>query len=217
MKNTPLILSVIALVAVAALAIVNFSDRKSGAKGEAGTDSAVAAESGAIVYFNLDKVLSEYDMANDLRSVVESKAQGIQEEVNRRGNKLQNDVNSFQEKINKGLITRSVAEVQGEKLEQQRNDFNNFANQKNQEIAEEQQVMMNKIGDAIKQFIDRYAVENGYAMVISTSGDILPSPVAAADSSLDVTEDIITKLNEEYVKSKSMSSGAQTKKEDKKN
>ena len=90
-------------------------------------------------------------------------------------------------------------------------------NQKQQEIAEEQQVMMNNIGDAIKQFLDRYAVENGYAMVISTSGDILPSPVAAADSSLDVTEDIITKLNEEYVKSKSKSTGAQTKKEDKKN
>ncbi len=54
-------------------------------------------------------------------------------------------------------------------------------------------------------------------MVISTSGDILPAPVAAADSSLDVTEDIITKLNEEYVKSKSKSTGAQTKKEDKKN
>ena len=96
-------------------------------------------------------------------------------------------------------------------------DFNEFANQKNQEIAEEQQVMMNNIGDAIKQFLDRYAVENGYAMVISTSGDILPSPVAAADSSLDVTEDIITKLNDEYVKSKSKNTGAQAKKEDKKN
>ena len=215
MKNTPLILSVIALVAVAALAIVTFSDRKSGAKGEAGTDSAVAAESGAIVYFNLDKVLSEYDMANDLRSVVESKAQGIQEEVNRRGNKLQNDVNSFQEKINKGLITRSVAEVQGEKLEQQRNDFNNFANQKNQEIAEEQQVMMNNIGDAIKKFLDAYAAENHYAMILATQGDILPAPVAAGDSSLDVTEDIIVKLNESYVKDKSKNSGS-SKKDDSK-
>lgn len=216
MKNTPLILSVIALVAVAALAAVTlFSGKKSGAQGAENSESAVVAN-GAIVYFNLDKVITDYDMANDLRSVVESKVQGIQEEVNRRGNKLQSDVNSFQEKMNKGLMLRSAAEVQAQKLDQQRNDFNAYANQKQQEIAEEQQVMMNNIGDAIKQFLDRYAVENGYAMVISTSGDILPSPVAAADSSLDVTEDIITKLNEEYVKSKSKSTGAQTKKEDKK-
>ena len=40
-------------------------------------------------------------------------------------------------------------------------------------------------------------------MVIATQGDILPAPVAAADSSLDVTDDIIVKLNDEYVKTKS--------------
>ena len=202
MKNTPLILSIISLVAVIALGIISFTGNGSASEAKSG-ENAPAAGSGAIVYFNLDRVLNEYDMANDLRSVVESKAQGIQEEVNRRGNKLQNDVNSFQEKINKGLITRSVAEVQGQKLEQQRNDFNNFANQKNQEIAEEQQVMMNNIGDAIKTFLDKYASDNSYAMVIATQGDILPAPVAAADSSLDVTDDIIVKLNDEYVKTKS--------------
>ena len=205
MKNTSLILSIISLVAVIALGIISFTGKGSASEAKSG-ENAPAAGSGAIVYFNLDRVLNEYDMANDLRSVVESKAQGIQEEVNRRGNKLQNDVNSFQEKINKGLITRSVAEVQGQKLEQQRNDFNNFANQKNQEIAEEQQVMMNNIGDAIKQFLDKYTVEKHYSMVIATSGDILPSPVAAADSSLDVTDDIITRLNDEYVKNKSKNS-----------
>lgn len=202
MKNTPLILSIISLVAVIALGIISFTGKGSASEAKSG-ENAPAAGSGAIVYFNLDRVLNEYDMANDLRSVVESKAQGIQEEVNRRGNKLQNDVNSFQEKINKGLITRSVAEVQGQKLEQQRNDFNNFANQKNQEIAEEQQVMMNNIGDAIKTFLDKYASDNSYAMVIATQGDILPAPVAAADRSLDVTDDIIVKLNDEYVKTKS--------------
>ena len=202
MKNTPLILSIISLVAVIALGIISFTGKGSASEAKSG-ENAPAAGSGAIVYFNLDRVLNEYDMANDLRSVVESKAQGIQEEVNRRGNKLQNDVNSFQEKINKGLITRSVAEVQGQKLEQQRNDFNNFANQKNQEIAEEQQVMMNNIGDAIKTFLDKYASDNSYAMIIATQGDILPAPVAAADSSLDVTDDIIVKLNDEYVKTKS--------------
>ena len=202
MKNTSLILSIISLVAVIALGIISFTGKGSASEAKSG-ENAPAAGSGAIVYFNLDRVLNEYDMANDLRSVVESKAQGIQEEVHRRGNKLQNDVNSFQEKINKGLITRSVAEVQGQKLEQQRNDFNNFANQKNQEIAEEQQVMMNNIGDAIKTFLDKYASDNSYAMVIATQGDILPAPVAAADSSLDVTDDIIVKLNDEYVKTKS--------------
>jgi outer membrane protein len=206
MKNTPLILSVIALIAVAVFGAIAISGNKSGKSGEAGAENSVAAEKGAIVYFNLDRVLNEYDMANDLRSVVETKAQSIQEEVDRRGKKLQNDVNSFQEKINKGLVTRAAAEVQGQKLDQQRVDFNNFTDQKNQEIAEEQQVMMNNIGDAIKTFLDKYTAEKQYAMVIATQGNILPSPVAAGDSSLDVTDDIISRLNDEYVKTKAKDS-----------
>ena len=36
-----------------------------------------AAAQGAIVYFNLDTILNDYDMANDLRSVVETKVNSI--------------------------------------------------------------------------------------------------------------------------------------------
>ena len=157
---------------------------------------------GAIVFFNLDTVTQEYDMANDLRSVVETKINSISEEVNRKGNKLQKDVNAFQEKIDKGLMTRSVAEVQSQKLQKQQADFQNYAAQKQQEINEEQSVMMNQIADAIKTFVDKYAEEQGFAMVLTTQGEVLPAPVVTGSSDLDITQAIIDGLNEEYVKEK---------------
>ena len=201
MKNTPLVLSVVALVLVCALGILQLTSG-TGKKKAAPAAEGAAAPSGSIVYFNLDKVVSEYDMANELRSAVESKVQGINDEVNRRGNKLQSDVNSFQEKIDKGLITRSVAEVQSQQLGQRQQDFQNYAAQKQQEINEEQTVMMNQIGDAIKKYVDKFRVESGYSMILATSGDILPSPVAAADTTLDVTSLILKALNDEYVQTK---------------
>ena len=202
MKNTPLILSIIALVAVAALGIIQLTgDSTKKAKSSDEATEAVATK-GAIVYFNLDQVLEEYDMANELRSAVESKVSSIQEEVNRRGNRLQNDVNSFNDKINKGLITRSVAEQQSQKLSQQQADFQNYAAQKEQEIAEEQQVMLNQIGDAIHSFLEKFNAEKQYAMIIATQGDILPQPVAMGDPSLDITEEILAGLNDEYIKNK---------------
>jgi len=204
MKNTPLILSIIALVAVAVMGILQLTGNSSKNTEPAG-EAAVIAEPGAIVFYNLDKILEEYDMANELRSAVESKVQGIQDEVNRRGNKLQSDVNSFQDKINKGLITRSVAEAQQTKLLQQQDEFQTYAAQKEQEIAEEQQVMLNQIGDAIRQFLEKYNAEKQYAMIIATQGDILPSPVAIGDPSLDITEDLIAGLNDEYIKNKALS------------
>lgn len=198
MKKTFIILA--AAVAAALLVSCNNS---SAPKEEGEKESTEAtAPKGAIVYFNLDKVFSDYDMANELRSSVESKVQSIQQEINRRGNKLQSDANAFQEKIDKGLITRSVAEVQGQKLQQQQNEFNTYANTKQQEIAEEQTVMMNQLGDAIKKFLESYNADKQYAMIIATQGDILPSPVACGDPSLDITEDIIAGLNAEYVKAK---------------
>ena len=203
MKQTPLILSIIALVAVATLGIIQLTADGNGKKKAArGEVVEVTAKEGAIVWYDLDRVLNEYDMANDLRSVVETKAQSIQDEINRRGNKLQSDVNKFQSDLDKGVLIRSVAEQRNQKLQQQQANFNNYAAQKQQEMAEEQQVMMNQIADAIKTFIDQFNEEHKYAMIIATQGGILPAPVSCGDPDLDITDALLAGLNSEYVKNK---------------
>lgn len=154
---------------------------------------------GGIVYIDLDQIIAEYDMANDLRTVVESKVQGITNDVNRRRNKLEKEAKTFQEKMDKGLMTRSTAEVQAQKLQKQEQDFNNYAAKKQQEIMEEQQVMMNQIADAIQTYIQEYNETAGYTMILTNQGGV---PVIAADPSLNITEEILSGLNEAYVKTK---------------
>ena len=166
------------------------------------TQADTTAAAGSIVFFNIDKVVENYDMANDLRSVVETKVSGIQAEIDRRGNKLQKDVNDFQNKIEKGLLTRSVAEVQQQKLQQQQNDYQQYAMRKQQEMAEEQQVMLNQIMNAISEFVQAYNAEKQYALILATSGDILTTPVVTGNPTLDITDEILAGLNAEYVKTK---------------
>ena len=194
MKKLPLILSIVALVGVIVLAIVNFSSPK---QDEVKTEAVeVSAEPGAIVYFDLDRVMNEYDMANDLLSVFESKANSINEEVTRRGTKLEKDVKAFQDKINKGLLTQSVAERQSQTLSEQQANFQNYYNQKQQEIAEEQQVMMNQIADAINTYVNEFNAEKNYAMIIATQGgSILPTPVVTGNAELDITDELLEGLN----------------------
>ena len=200
MKNTSLILSIISLIAVVAFGILSLTKGKSEAEATAeGQAVEAAACKGAIVYVDLDRILMEYDMANDLRSVVETKVQNIQAEINRRGQKLEKEVTAFQQKIEKGLLTRSVAEAQSQKLQQQEIDFNNYAGQKQQEIQEEQVVMMNQLGDAIKTFLEKYNEEKQYAMILTNSAG---APVVTADKALDITDDVLAGLNEEYIKTK---------------
>ena len=96
-------------------------------------------------------------------------------------------------------MTRSVAEVQGQKLQEQEIEFNNYAAQKQQEINEEQVVMMNQLGDAIQTFIKKYNEEKQYAMILTNSGG---APVVTADKALDITDAVLAGLNEEYIKTK---------------
>jgi len=204
MKNTAIILGAMTLAGAVTLLLGSCTSSNQAATSN-GEETSVATQQGGIVYFNLDRVIEEYDMANDLRSVVETKVGSINEEVTRRGNKLTKDMNAFQDKLNKGLLTQSVANTQAQKLEQQRNDFNTYASQKQQEILEEQQVMTNQIADAINTFVSEFNADRKYAMIIATQGDILSTPVVAADSTLDITDELLEGLNAAYVKTKSSS------------
>lgn len=204
MKNVSLVISIISLIAAITFGVLFLTKdtKKAEAPAEGEATESIASK-GDIVYVDLDRILMDYDMANDLRSVVETKAQNIQAEITRRGKKLENEVKSFQEKMNKGLMTRSVAEAQQQKLMQQEQEFNEYAGRKQQEIQEEQVVMMNQLGDAIKTFIDNYNVEKQYAMILTNSGG---APVITADAALDITDDVLAGLNDEYIKSKNAKS-----------
>ncbi len=186
----------------AALALTSCSTGNSAPASDASAESSPAVQSGAIVYFNMDRVISEYDMANDLRSVVETKVNSINQEVTRRGTKLEKDIKAFQDKINKGLLTQSVAESQNQKLIQQQNSFQTYAAQKQQEIAEEQQVMMNQIADAINSYIAEFNADKKYSLILATQGDIISVPVVAGAAELDITDTLLEGLNAAYVKTK---------------
>lgn len=193
-----LTISVIALIAAIVFGTLSLTSNKQKAEAEA-TETEAVSHAGDIVYVQLDRILQEYDMANDKRSVVETKVQNIQAEVNRRGKKLEKDITDFQDKMQKGLMTRSVAEVQQQKLQKAQDDFNLYAQQKQNEIQEEQIVMMNQLADAIKTWLDKYNETMGYAMIITNQGG---APVITADPTLDITDEVIAGLNEEYVATK---------------
>ena len=159
MKNVPLILSIVAVAVAVAGGIYSLtlnpkSDKNTQADGSDSTSVAMATS--GIVYVDLDRIVQEYDMASDLGAVVETRVKNIQDEVNRRGKQLESEMLDFQNKINKGLITRSVAEVQGQELQKKEAEFNEYANQKNNEVIEEQTVLLYQIADAIQTFMEKY-------------------------------------------------------------
>ena len=214
MKNASLVISVISLIAAITFGVLFLTNGNKNAEAPVeGEATEVTASKGDIVYIDLDRIIMDYDMANDLRSVVETKVQSIQAEITRRENNLTSAVNKYQEKMEKGLMTRSTAEYEAQKIQNQEIEYQNYANQKNNEINEELLVMNNQINDAIASFIAKYNKEKQYAMILLSQGDAdddgivnLGTPVLTADPSLDITNDVLAGLNAEYIASKNANS-----------
>lgn len=200
MNKTSLILSICALaVAVASFFVNPFASKSEEPAAEVSGQTA----SSDIAYFNMDQVLSSYQMAIDLQASFEKKAQGINDDLTRRNNKLESEQRELADKLNKGLVTRSTAEVQYNKWQEKVNSFQQLTQQKNNELAEEQSVMLNNIADAVASYVKSYNEAKGYAAIFSTSGSLLTQPVVAADAALDITQAIIDGLNAEYASKKS--------------
>ena len=69
-------------------------------------------------------------------------------------------------------------------------------------MQEEQQVMLNQIMNAIAEFVKEYNAEKQFALILTTSGDILAAPVVTGSATLDITDDILAGLNAAYIKTK---------------
>ena len=176
------------------------------ATGNTSTQAANTAEAGAtaaqgsIVYIQLDSLINQYDMFNDLRSELENKAQAIQDDLTKKGRSFESAAKDFQTKIEKGLLTRSQAEEQQQRLAERQQNLQNLSQQKQYELAEEEAVMSRQVMDAVQTFLVKYNQEKGYAMIITSSA--ATNTVIAANPALDITQDVLTGLNNEYIKSK---------------
>ncbi|MBO4465746.1 MAG: OmpH family outer membrane protein [Bacteroidales bacterium] len=201
MKQTPLILSICALVVAIAALVLTIVPFNKASKAEAEAEAAEAAAIN-VAYICIDEVADEYQMAIDLKAAFEKKAKGINDDLERRNKKLENEQKELADKLNKGLVTRSTAEVQYGKLQEKAVSFQQLLQQKNNELAEEQQVMLNNVANAIGEFVKKYNEEKGYTMIFSTTSGLLSQPVVDADAALNITAEIIEGLNNEYQASK---------------
>ncbi|MBR5033900.1 MAG: OmpH family outer membrane protein [Bacteroidales bacterium] len=205
MKKTPLILSIIALVVALAAAVLSvvkpdFKSKKAVESADSLSTDAITAVAGDIVYVQLDSLIANYDMYNDLMTAFQSKVQGIQDDLNKRGRRLESDAKAFENQVQKGLLTRSAAEEQQNKLMQRQQNLQNDMAKKDAEIQEEQAVLNNQVYYAVKEFIEKYNDEHQFSLILTTSG--VTNTVLNVNPGLDITADVLKGLNEEYIKNR---------------
>lgn len=199
MKNASIILNSVLAAAVIVLYILHFTSNSGSSTKNSGSEG-VAAPSGSVVYIQIDSLMNQYDMFNDLKSELESKAQVIQDDLSKKGRAFERDYKDWEEKIQKGLITRAQAETQQQQLAARQQELQNLGQQKQMEMAEEERVLINRVMDALNTYLKKYNEDKKFAIIINSSATM--NTVLQADSTLNITSSVVAGLNEEYIKTK---------------
>lgn len=162
----------------------------------ASTEKVDAGDYSGIVYIDSDSLISGYLMYKDLSTEFQLKAEKVQKELNTKAANFETQIKSFQNKVEKGLITRGEAQRQQGELEAEQQTILQYRDGKMKELQEEEMVMTNNISENVKQYIQRYNSNKKYKMIINTS--VSTNVVVAADPSLNITAEVLVGLNSEY-------------------
>src|SRR5690554_2504195 len=102
MKKTSLIITVLLALAVAALYVLHFTGIGTGKPAAVETEPGLSeVPTGNIVYIRMDSLLNKYDLFLDLQTDLNAKARIVEDDLTKKGRAFENDVTSFQEKVQK--------------------------------------------------------------------------------------------------------------------
>jgi outer membrane protein len=158
---------------------------------------AVAGE--GIVYVNIDSLVRGYDMYFDLQKEFEAKAKKKDADFTARMKKFESDARDFQDKVEKGLVTRSQAQQLQEGLAKREQELLQLRQELQGELQEEESVMLRQIQNNIQTYVNEYNQTKRYSLILSTSGSTV---VLYGNPTLNITSEVLSGLNETYVKAK---------------
>lgn len=201
MKKTTLWLNIILILAVAGIYVLHFTDKggegvmsdTSGAKEE--VEGEIIDRGYTIAYVNIDTIISEYQFFVDKRENLNEKMGESEAELQLKSRSFEREVRDFQEQVNKGLITRTKAQMLQQELAQKEQELYSTRDNIAQQLSEEEQVMLRQGLDRIMKFLEEYNKEHNYRYVLSKT---FGSQVLYADKNLNITRDVLNGLNEKY-------------------
>jgi outer membrane protein len=192
MKNLSIALFAVLFLAVVGLYFLHFSGNK---KSQTSDVSSNEMPAGGIAYVNIDSVIFKFDMFTDRRDDLMTKQKSAEAELNSKGTQYEKGVKDYQDKVNKGLITRATAAQMEQSLTQQQQELLSLRDNLQSNLMEEEQVMNRQILEYITKFLDENKATYNYQFILGKS---FGSVVLYSDSGLDITQVVLDAINAKY-------------------
>ncbi len=149
-----------------------------------------------IAYYNVDSLMSKYTYYINAKKTSENEGRIIQSDLNARKGALENAVVSFQNSA--ATMTQQKIEETKQGLMMKEKELMQYGQSQENEMMKKEQKIAEKMVDNIAEFLKKYAEANGYSMIYAYSKTNFTVGLTYAQSSYEITDEIIKGLNEDY-------------------
>ncbi len=195
MKNINLLLNIVLTLAVVVLFALYFRGKKGADTSDVAANVAASSGNLRIAYFNSDSLMANYQMVKDEKAKMEADMKNAEDQFASKQKKFQKDVEEFQARAQ--FLTITEKESREAKLGQQQQELQQLEQTLSNQLADNEAAVTKRIFDNVHGFMDEYAKKNKFTYVLSYAKG---GQVWYADSTLDITSDMLKRLNEDYKK-----------------
>ncbi len=195
MKPVSIITNVVLIIAIAVLYYLHFTDRNGEGKNAKHPQAQAVSKNGStisIAYVDLDSLNENISFIKDNRKLLESEQHAIELEWENAYRNLEKQKNDF---LKRGSsITQSEAEEFQNKLLQQQQEVDTKKQTLTQKLNQKSYKFMDDIQMKLKAFLNEYNREKVYSYIFTVGNGL--DYLVYKDSSMNVTQDVITGMNE---------------------
>ena len=200
MKNISLVLNAVLILAVGVLYYLHFTSGNTSNTGfSTETGMTPIGVDNAIVYINIDTLLNNYAYFEDMSNDFADKQAELEAELSNRSRQYEAGALDYQNKVQKGLVTRREAAELEQQLIQEQQSLLQLRDQLTMQLSEEEQVQNRRLINNIMEYLQEYNQDYNYQFIFSNSfGD----NVLFANKQLDITYSVLEGINEQYSSNK---------------
>lgn len=205
MKQLPLILNAVLIIAVILLYVLFFSWKK-GQNGAQKQDQKImkfdssSASKVSMVYVNTDSLLLQYGFAKELNDQLVKKQKQSKANLESKAAGFQKEAEAFQDKVQRGaFLSQQSAEAQQQELLKKQQGLQQLEYDLTSQLAKEQQDLNKRLYDSITNYLKIYNLNHNYQFIL---GHTPGGGLLYANEGLDITTDVVKALNERYTLNK---------------
>lgn len=149
-----------------------------------------------VAYVDVDTLLAKYNFCIDMNEIMMKKEENVRLTLNQRAAALDRDQKEFQKKYeNNAFLSSERAQQEYNRLMKAQQDLQALSSKLSSELANETAKNNLRLRDSINVYLKQYNKTKGYSLIFSNTGF---DNLLYADSSFNITKEIVDGLNARY-------------------